>query len=156
MTRPSIFISYSHKDEIWKDRLAQHLGVLVLEDTFIVWDDRRIQTGSDWYSEIEKAMSQASLAVLLISADFLNSSFIRTNEVPRLLQRRRDEGMIVFPIIVRPCPYTHVEWLSKIQVRPEDGKPLASGNEYEFEKTLTEIAIEIKARLESISTGSST
>lgn len=28
MTAPSIFISYSHKDEIWKDRLRPHLGML--------------------------------------------------------------------------------------------------------------------------------
>ena len=25
---PSVFLSYSHKDEAWKDRLKTHLGVL--------------------------------------------------------------------------------------------------------------------------------
>ena len=31
-----IFISYSHKDEIWKDRLQTQLAVLELEDYFSV------------------------------------------------------------------------------------------------------------------------
>jgi hypothetical protein len=86
MTRPSVFVSYSHKDEIWMNRLTQHLHVLEFEDAFSVWDDRKIQPGSDWLLEIEKALNQASIAVLLISVDFLNSDFIRTVEIPRLLQ----------------------------------------------------------------------
>ncbi len=28
MSGPSVFISYSHKDEEWKDRLKPHLGML--------------------------------------------------------------------------------------------------------------------------------
>jgi len=29
VTAPTVFISYSHKDEIWKDQLCTQLGVLV-------------------------------------------------------------------------------------------------------------------------------
>jgi hypothetical protein len=46
--KPKIFISYSHKDEGWKDKLRSHLGVIE-KDRFNLWDDRRIQTGEDWY-----------------------------------------------------------------------------------------------------------
>ena len=120
--KPHIFISYSHKDEMWKDRLMTHLQVLALEDYFEVWDDRQITTGEDWYTEIEQAMTQASLAVLLVTANFLTSDFIRGKEVPHLMERRRSEGMRVYPIIVAPCPWQRVEWLSRIQVRPKDGK----------------------------------
>ena len=56
MTQPTIFISYSRVDEEWKDRLVKQLRVLQLEGAFDVWDDRRIQTGDDWYPEIEAAM----------------------------------------------------------------------------------------------------
>jgi hypothetical protein len=75
---PSVFLSYSHKDEVWKDRLKTHLGVLDLE----TWDDRRIEAGANWFEEIQDAMAHASVAVLLISADFLTSRFIRGEEVP--------------------------------------------------------------------------
>lgn len=43
--RPRIFISYSHADEVWKDRLMRHLRVLELEGDVELWDDRRIDVG---------------------------------------------------------------------------------------------------------------
>ena len=81
--KPTVFISYSHKDEVWKDRLLPHLRVLEHEGILEEWDDRRIGAGDDWYPEIERAMARASVAILLISADFLSSSFILEEEVPR-------------------------------------------------------------------------
>src|SRR5262249_30019560 len=89
MPRPAVFVSYSHQDERWKDRLVQQLRVLEPEGDFEVWDDRRIAAGSDWLPEIEQAMHRAVAAVLLISADFLTSKFILSQEVPRLLERRQ-------------------------------------------------------------------
>ncbi|HLP57724.1 MAG TPA: hypothetical protein VK186_02795 [Candidatus Deferrimicrobium sp.] len=35
------------------------------------WDDTQIKPGSDWRMEIETALNQAQVAVMLISADFL-------------------------------------------------------------------------------------
>ncbi|GAB4422643.1 MAG: hypothetical protein Kow0031_00620 [Anaerolineae bacterium] len=141
--RPTIFISYSHKDEAWKERLMTHLQVLALEERFAVWDDRQIAAGDDWYPAIEQAIEQASLAVLLVSVNFLTSPFIRGEEIPRLLQRRAGAGLRVYPIIVGPCPWQRVEWLSRIQVRPKNGVPLASGSDYQIDDTLAAIAMEI-------------
>ncbi|NJD52671.1 MAG: hypothetical protein FIB07_07360 [Candidatus Methanoperedens sp.] len=47
LTKPTIFISYSHKDESWKDRIVTHLGVLAQEGLLDTWDDRRIGAGED-------------------------------------------------------------------------------------------------------------
>ena len=68
----TVFISYSHKDEVWKDRLVTHLGVLQQEGLLDLWDDRRIGAGGNWYQKIEEAIARASVAVLLVSADFLD------------------------------------------------------------------------------------
>ena len=46
MPGPSVFISYSHKDETWKDRLVTHLGVLQREGLLDTWDDRQIGAGT--------------------------------------------------------------------------------------------------------------
>lgn len=73
MPGPSVFISYSHKDEAWKDRLMTHLGVLQREGLLDTWDDRRIGAGANWYEAIQQAIERASVAILLISADFLTS-----------------------------------------------------------------------------------
>jgi tetratricopeptide (TPR) repeat protein len=145
MTQPTVFISYSHKDEAWKERVVTHLGVLQREGLLDVWDDRRIETGTDWYPEIEAAMAAADVAILLISANFLTSPFILGEEVPRLLERRSKEGLRVFPIIVSPCAWKQVGWLARMQVRPTDGKPLAGGRKYKVDADLAAIAEEIAA-----------
>ncbi len=54
MGKPMIFISYSHKDEKWKDRLVAQLGVLQHEGLLDIWDDRRIGAGEDWLQQIRK------------------------------------------------------------------------------------------------------
>ena len=71
MSRPTVFISYSEADEAWKNRLIRHLEVLQLERELDVWDADDIAPGDDQQKRIEQAMDNASVAVLLISADFL-------------------------------------------------------------------------------------
>jgi tetratricopeptide (TPR) repeat protein len=147
--RPTVFVSYSHQDEAWKDRLVKQLRVLELEGELEVWDDRRIDAGDDWLPEIEAAMARARVAVLLISADFLGSTFILRREVPEILRRRGSEGLRVIPVIVRPCPWQAVPWLSKIQCLPKDGRPLSAGNEHQIETDLSALALEIRGLLVS-------
>ncbi|MCP5051745.1 MAG: toll/interleukin-1 receptor domain-containing protein, partial [bacterium] len=143
----TIFISYSHKDETWKDRLVTQLKVLEMEDYFVVWDDRKIKTGDDWLPEIEKALDEADIAVLMVTADFLTSKFIKEKEIPTLLERREKEGLRVIPVIVKPCPWNAVEWLSKIQATPKDGHPLMGFDEFGIEKELAALAEKIYRRI---------
>ncbi len=75
MSKPTVFISYSHKDEEWKDRLVTHLDVLQRQGLLSVWQDRLINAGDAWGPEIQKAMDEASLAMLLVSPQFLTSDF---------------------------------------------------------------------------------
>ena len=49
MTQPTVFISYSHKDEEWKNRLQPHLKALEQVGRITLWDDRRIDAGDTWY-----------------------------------------------------------------------------------------------------------
>lgn len=123
-TKPSIFISYSHQDEKEKDQLLSHLGVLKHVGLIDLWSDDRIRAGADWETEINQAMAQARIAVLLISANFLDSDFILSKEIPALLKRREQEGLIVFPVIARACTWKMVDWLAKMNVRPKGGKPV--------------------------------
>jgi hypothetical protein len=101
--RPLIFISYSHKDEVWKDRLVGHLKVLEGQARLEAWSDSRIEVGDEWEAKIQEAMARASIAVLLISQNSLTSEYILTKEVPVLLERRRRDGLRLIPVIVKPC-----------------------------------------------------
>jgi len=110
VARPStagarLFVSYSHKDSHWLDRLKVHLSPLVRNQRVDVWDDQRIRTGSQWRKEIDAALTQASAAVLLVSPDFLASDFIQEVELPSLLQSAQRRGTRILPVIIAPCRY---------------------------------------------------
>jgi hypothetical protein len=139
----TVVISYNHKDEAWKTRLATQLEVLGKLGLLDPWDDRRIRAGDDWRPAIQAAMDRAAVAVLLISADYLTSDFVLQEEIPRLLQRRTQEGLQVIPLIVRPCPWKLVPWLKGITPRPADGRALAAGTEYQVDAELEALAYEI-------------
>jgi tetratricopeptide (TPR) repeat protein len=146
MTQTTVFISYSHKDEKWKDRLQPHLKVLEQVGRITLWDDRRIDAGDTWYPEIEQAMEQAAVAVCLISADYLASDFCVKEEIPFLLTRRERDGMALIPVLVRPCLWKAVPWLKPIQMLPRDGKSVSKdykGNEDEAFAQVAESVFEI-------------
>ena len=85
---PRIFISYSHDDKAWMKRVVKHLRVLEPEG-LSVWEDHQITAGGDWLPEIKAEIQSCSVALLLISANFLTSKLILDTEVPALLQRRK-------------------------------------------------------------------
>ncbi len=117
-----IFISYAHEDEGFKDELVVMLASMQRRGIIDAWQDRRIEAGEEWYWAIQRAMKDCDIAILLVSNHFLASRFIQDEEVPRLLQRRRDEGMRVVPIIIRPCTWDSEPALQDLQALPQDGK----------------------------------
>lgn len=143
MKTPKIFISYSRNDEDWKNRLLIHLNVLQKEGLIEIWDDSRIETGATWYPILQNAMATADIAILLISANYLSSDFIFKEEVSYLLQRRPVENLIIFPIILKPCAWQQIGWISKIQLRPKNGRPISSGDEHQIDTDFAAITQEI-------------
>jgi tetratricopeptide (TPR) repeat protein len=145
--RPTVFISYSHRDEGWKDRLETALKALGIRDGLEIWSDRQIGAGDAWKTEIFSAMDRAALAILLISNDFLASRFIQEEEVPRLLNRRDEGTLRILPLFVRPSPFDEVDWLKTIQGRPTDAKPLSTLRTAQVEKHLSAFAKEVRSHL---------
>jgi hypothetical protein len=150
MAIPRIFISYSHKDEIWKDRLLNHLRVLERRGIVDLWDTSRLQPGSNWREDIMKAMKEASIAVLLISPDFLASDFIVENELPVLLEHYRKQGLIILSILIQSSLWAVIPELAQIQFLNDPSKPLAALPEQELDKALASIAKRIIDLIEAI------
>ena len=146
---PKVFISYSHQDEHWKDRLKLQLAVLGMEGLLSVWDDRQITEGDDWYPEIKAALNSCDVAILLITANFLTSGFIRKEEIPALLKRRKEEGIRVIPVIVKPCPWQKVDWLSAMQGGVRDNKELSGMSEHDQDVTLSNLANQVHNLLQT-------
>ncbi|MGE5341963.1 MAG: tetratricopeptide repeat protein [Candidatus Omnitrophota bacterium] len=135
-----IFISYSHKDKAFKEMLLEQLRVLELEGNLDLWEDSQIETGTNWLPEIEKAINEAHIAVLMISAGFLTSNFIRVKEVPMILERRNNKELKVLPLFVEPCSWKSIPWLSPIQGFPSGNKTLMEMNKAKRKRCLTDFA----------------
>jgi hypothetical protein len=124
MSEPfTIFISYAHADEALKDELTSQMHILQYQKLVKAWEDRQIDGGNDWRLEIDNAMENCHLALLLVSSAFMASDFIRSVELKRLLERQRLGQIRVVPIIVRPCAWT-LDGISAIQALPKNAQPV--------------------------------
>jgi hypothetical protein len=102
--REHVFVAYSHHNRKWLNRLKIHLTPLQRKGALELWDDTRLIPGTRWREDISKALSKSSVAVLLVSADFLASDFIATMELPTILRREHAAtGLQVVPVFVAPC-----------------------------------------------------
>ncbi len=142
-TRTRVFVSYSHKDKKWLGSLLEHLDVLQREGRISVFVDSSIEVGTGWKANLDAGMRSAKIGVLLVSASFLTSDFIRDEEVPTLFHQHRGAGMILYPLLLRPCAWNQVPWLSELQLRPPSARPLSSFSGSQREQQLADVANEI-------------
>src|SRR5215475_3124258 len=123
-----IFVSYSHKDNDPDNlvlRVQTHLKNLCSAIPGLgLWvDATNIRAGDTWASEIDNALASAELAVLLVSPDFLNSTFIMEQELPRLWDRREKTNLRLIPVRLRACMAPG--HLSSLEMRPRGTETLA-------------------------------
>lgn len=121
-----------------------HLKPLEREGLLDLWDDTRIEVGTDWRDEIERALASATAAVLLISADFLGSEFIASNELPRLLEAHEKRGLVVLPLIVSPSQVNDIPQLSRFQAFNAPERPLIELRPFERERLLVAVGKRIR------------
>jgi hypothetical protein len=124
VTALKVFVSYARKDEPFKDDMLTVLKPLERRGVLEIWHDRIIEEGDEWRREIAAAMNECDMALLFVSKNFLASPFIQDNELPALLQRRKEEGLRVVPIIIGPCMWQDEPVLQNLQAVPKDGKPV--------------------------------
>lgn len=122
--RGHVFISYCHRDKKWLTRLQVHLAPLERDGLVTRWDDTLLKPGTRWREEIRNALQSARVAVLLISADFLASDFVMTNELPQLLSAAEDAGTVILPVIIGPSQFRSMPQLSRFQAVNDPHKPL--------------------------------
>lgn len=146
-TQNNIFISYCHSDSEWLGRVQVALKALHFEGLRIdIWDDRRIKAGTIWKEEIEKAINNASIAIMLVSMDFLASGFIREKEVPPFLEKAKNKGVVILPVIIGWCRFTQSP-VGIYQAVNDPNRPLNTITKPEQDKVFYDLAEEIHTRL---------
>ncbi len=128
-----IFISYSHLDIRWLDPKYQYNLIPWIEealhrDNVIMWFDRNEQDGlhggQSFREEIERAIDQSQIAILLISEAFLCSDFIQDIELPRILSQVEHHETRLIPILIEPCDWKRFDYLASRQLLPGEPTPL--------------------------------
>ncbi|MCY6494584.1 TIR domain-containing protein [Leptolyngbya sp. GGD] len=120
-----VFISYSHKDEDLKDELYIHLANLTRQNKIKPWQDRAIEAGTEWDTEIKARLESADMILLLITPRFIASEYCFDKEMQRAMERHAAGTARVIPIIMKPCDWQDTPF-SKLQVLPKDAKPVTS------------------------------
>lgn len=139
-----VFISYSHSDRDYLDRLLVHLKPLEREGKTEVWADTHLRLGDKWKKEIERALSRATAAILLISADFMASDFITNNELPPLLKGAEERGTRIIPIIIKPSRFARDANISHFHAANDPKRPLVLLSFGEQEVILDSVAEEVE------------
>ena len=122
-----VFISYCHKDHDYVSRLIRQLSPITGKDKLIsdIWYDRNITAGDDFWDRINEHLDNRDVICLLISPDYIASKSCK-EELSRSLKHRDDDGILVIPIILRPCAWLDIDKkLSSILATPTDGKPIS-------------------------------
>lgn len=159
-----VFISYSHVDAKWANRLIVHLKPLGLIGMVNAWSDQQIQPGENWRETIKDALMRADVVVALITADFLASDFIMDQEIREVMRLKNPEAgtvgvpeetpeeeppntpeeilerKMLIPLIIKPSVFHLLENLEEIQCANPLSKPLAGMSEVEQEAEFARVA----------------
>src|SRR2546421_7965312 len=98
-----VFLSYAHEDEQLLRKLETHLSSLKRQGLISTWYDRQIVPGTNWAKVVDQRLEQASIILLLVSANFLASDYCNQIEMKRALERHEAGEARVIPIAIRPA-----------------------------------------------------
>lgn len=124
-SQAAAFISYSHRDERFRESLETHLAILRRNGVLSVWHDRKICPGDDLDAVIDSHLRTARLVLLLVSPDFIASDYCYSTELRLAMELQTAGRARVVPVILRPVDWQDTPFRGLLAL-PTDGKPIST------------------------------
>ena len=139
--QPQIFVSFSTKDMKICKEFIQKLS----SSDFDFWYQEDINLGQEYKKIIKQNINSSVASVLLLSQNFLDSEFIKTQEMPWIYEKD-EKSMIyeIFPIQIETCDWPSIDYLEKKQVFPAGGASLDLDNKEHLNLISREISNYLK------------
>ncbi len=99
------FISYARTDRPHLNRFLVHLDAIEKRAQWKFWHDQYLNPGDLFDKRIQDAIARSNLFILLMSPDFLKSTYIMDEEL-KAIRAKRDadpNGTLIIRTVLHPC-----------------------------------------------------
>lgn len=99
MPQPRIFVSHSHKDENFTQRLLHNLHRAGAE----VWVDVNSVSHGNFMERIDEGLARCDWLVLVLTPNSIDSKYVKDEVFAALLQVKQGDMRDVIPMLAAPC-----------------------------------------------------
>lgn len=142
-TPVTLFISHAPEDWIFLKELVIHLAPLQKQGMIIIAHQRKIEAGSHRRQALDRALDNAAIIILLVSA-YYQANDECEGEMQQSLARSQAGKAIVIPILLRPTALEDTQ-LAELHYLPHDQQPVAQHQSRDI--IWHEIVVEIRKQL---------
>jgi hypothetical protein len=156
-----VFVSYARANRDLAKRFLEKFREQVMPSKkyeYIFWADMEILVGEKWHDEIQKALAECNLGLLLVSPAFLGSQYISEHELPKFM---KSDAKLLIPIMLQPVNFKlhDLKGLQRAQIfrleSPRFQSPKAYGDctGCQRDRFVQELFSQVESRLDKL-TGS--
>jgi len=136
-----IFISYSHFDVAFFDKLSSHLSALKRANLATINSDRRLFAGDVFGPKLKKMILNSEVFLALITENYFTSDYCFNKEYKFAIKNKKT----IIPIICGACAWEIVEIVNQNNALPRGCCPIGpDGTDETYSQVSTEIGIKIK------------
>jgi internalin A len=115
------------------------------------WHYRKLVPGQEWRGVIDPDLEASDVILLLVSPDYLASSYSYNTEVYRALEQHKGGEAHVIPIILRPTDWSRAPF-GHLQALPTGAKPVTTWSD--LDEAWHDVEIDIRRVIEELARSS--
>ena len=154
----TVFVSYARANRDLATRFLKKFKEQAAPSRqyqYVFWRDNDILVGEKWHEEIQIALAQCDVGLVLLSPAFLGSQYIQDHELPKFL---KSGGKPVIPVLLQPIDLDRhdLKGLQRTQIfrldRPRFVSPKAYGecSGTQRDQFALELFRQVEARLDKV------